>query len=59
MCRITEEERAEGRVEGRVEERLRAVQNLISAGFNDELIKSLQYSDEEIGEGKALLSSKK
>lgn len=59
MCRIMEEERAEGRAEGRAEERIRAVLNLLSAGFNDELIKSLQYSDEEIGEGKALLSSKK
>ena len=58
MCRIMEEERAEGRAEGRAEERIRAVLNLLSAGFNDELIRSLHYTDDEIGEGKALLASK-
>ena len=49
--------RTEGITEGRSEERVSTIQKLLAKGFAMDVIQSLDYSDEEIREAQAAMST--
>ena len=55
VCEIMEKYLKEGRLEAQREERIRTIQNMLAKGFAKDVIRSLDYTEEEIGEAEALL----
>ena len=56
MCEIMERYLKEGRLKAQREERIRTIQNMLAKGFSKDVIRSLDYTEEEIEEAEALLS---
>ena len=55
MCEIMERYLKEGRLEAQREERIRTIQNMLAKGFAKDVIRSLEYTEEEIGEAEEAL----
>ena len=59
MCEIMErylkEAEKAGKEAGEKSEKIRTIQNMLAKGFAKDVIRSLDYTEEEIGEAEALL----